>query len=382
MFRPASLLLSLALGLVACQAAAPSAAPEATPASPVPSATATPTATPVDVAALFLPQIVAATSARLEIDGAVEFGSQIGTIEGTLVYVGGDTDQVMTISLGGTPTTTASIHKAGAGYTKSGAGPWFRDASAPAAGKDVSSVLKSLKTLRDAGLESFDGQSVHRLELPAGTVLDPAAFGLTDPAMRSPRVELVFFATAEGRPVLMRATITWSQASGTTTIAVKMTADMRFAQIGGSLRVNAPAEVWSRFSSARFHYAMAYPGDWDVDATGKGFDRFASPADPFVLATRDKCTCTLTLNDLAKAEIAANKRSGFVLDSNVALTLGGQKARLVSMHGKIQGSPYVIYEALMVKGSYAYFVNWFSPKGHEAADLASFKAMLATFAIT
>jgi len=288
--------------------------------------------------------------------------------------------KVMAIAVGTSTSITETIHLAGRGYTKQGDGPWFQDSKAPVAGKDLGSFLKGVTALRDTGTETRHGALVHRLELPAGTVIDPAAVGFTDPSMKSPVVSIVFYADETGKPISLLLNVSWSQASGATTIPASMALELRFTASSPSF--HAPANVWGRFPSTRFHYAMARPADWNVSTSLKQADRFASPNEAFVLVDRVTTPSGTILNDAAKGEIAGARSSGFTLVTNQAITLGGQQGRILTFRGKVSGTAYVMYVAVTLKAGYGYEAFWFSPKGHDATDLALYRQMLATFTFT
>lgn len=360
-----------------------------TPATSTPEPTQSPTAstpgpqpspTPVDVAAVALPQLAKATSGKLTITGTIDAGTNSGTVSGTIDFAGSDSDQVFTVAAGGAPVTTETIHAAGVGYTKKGPGPWFQDAVAPASGKGMSNVLGGLSALTDAGTETRNGVLVHRLELPAGTILDPAAFGITDPTYIGPAVSLVFYASEAGKPVSMVVTVTWTQTVGTQSLPVKMVLEMAFDQLGGSVSVLAPGDVWVVYTSKRYHLRIAMLGDWDTDTTAKGIDYLVSPGDPFVGVDRF-ASRGISLNTWAKASIAYDKSHfKFMSNGNVGYTLAGVKARLLTFHATINHKKVVVYDVIGIKSGYVYEVYWQSPAGQEAGDLALLKAMLATFA--
>ncbi len=382
MFRRAAALLLAVLVLGGCSATpTPTPGQAATTApSPTLAGTVAPSPSPVDVASLFLPQIAALTRGTLDVSGTLTTGPQTGAVSGTIAFIGSDSDQVLTIATGATSLTTETIHLAGRAYSKQGDGPWFEDPTRPVAGKDLATVLKGVTALTDAGTETRHGLLVHRLELPAGTVIDPAAFGFSDPSMKSPTVSVVFYADETGKPVSMVVNASWSQVSGTTTIPVSMVLEMQFGPSSPSIQ--APTNVWARFSSTRFHYAMAHRADWDVSTADPRADRFASPGDPFVLIDRVKIPAGTILNDAARGEIAAAKSNGFAFVTNQAMALGGEPARLITFRGKVSGAAYVMYVAVTLRTGYGYEAFWFSPKGHEADDLALYRQMLATFSFT
>jgi hypothetical protein len=379
MFRRAATFVLAVLVLGGCKASPSTPTPgqpATTAPSAIPTATLAPSPSPVDVSSLFLPQIANVTRGVLDVTGSVTVGAQTGAVGGTIAFIGSDSDQVLTIAIGASTSTSETIHLAGQAFAKQGDGPWFLDPKPPVAGKDLMSVLKGVTTLRDTATETRNGVLVHKLELPAGTVVDPVAFGLTDPSMKSPAVSIVFYADETGMPISIHLDVTWSQASGATTIPASMELELRFTPSSPSFQ--APTNVWSRFTSTRFHYAMARPADWDVSTSDKMVDRFQGPADAFILVDRIKVPSGTILNDAARGEIAALRKGGFALLTNQATTLGGQPARLLAFRGKA----YVGYVAVTLRGGYGYESFWFDHTGHEATDLALYRQMLATFTFT
>lgn len=378
MFRRASILMVATMLLGACSSAVPATtAPVATQIAASSAPTPSPTAPP-DVAKLFLPQIIAATAGKIDLAGTLDLGGEAGALSGSYTFVGSDLDETLTTSLAGKVTTVAMIHKAGSAYTKVNTGPWLKDAAPPAAGKDLSSLLKGLTALTDAGLETKGGVSLHRLELPASAVLDPAAFGIAGAAFVDPKVTMVFFADDTGKPVYMSVTVTWTQNAQ----PISMTLDFHFVQLGGSLRVSAPEHVWPVFTSKRFGYRIAYPDDWDVDVTtSKTDDEFISPVeDTGAFVNRTKIS-GYTLNQIVSSVISYDKSLKYTFNSNVAYTLAGTKARFLTLHGTLtNGTKVVVYSVITLRGGYAYEIDWVSPADPEHAELVVFKQLLGTFA--
>ena len=376
---------AVVLVMAACQSnpatPATSAGAPTTSGEPSPTAAATeaPSPTP-DVSKLFVTQMLTATKAQMTLTGTFNVGEQIGDVSGQLTFVGGDTDQSMTVSIAGTTSTTHNVHVGTDGFTKIGDGPWFKDLVAPKAGQDLRTLLTALTSLVDKGVEQHGGVAAHRLELPTGTVVTPAQFGLTDPRIVSPTISLVFYADDTGKPLAMVVTVAWSQAVNGTAVPVTMTLDFAFSQIGGALTVAPPDNVWQVYTSKRFTYKLGYPSDWTTYLKDKTYDYYNSATDPFVAVGRI-ATHGVSLNALASSVVGYDK-SHFKASgvTNVAYKLTGVTARFLTFHATVNGKQVVIYEVLAVKGSYVYDVLWSSPKGNEAADLLIFKQMLGSFA--
>jgi hypothetical protein len=386
MLRLRALLVTFVLVAGACQSTpAPTPGPTGAAATlpdatQVASVTQEPSAAPVDVAAKFATQITAATKGSMTMTGSLEVGEQIGNVTGKLTFVGGDSLQSTTVTLAGKTSTTQTVRVGFTGWTKIGDGPWFQDAVAPKLGQDLRTVLKGLSGLVDKGVEQHDNVSAHRIELPAGTVLAPAQFGLTDPKIVSPTVALVFYADDTGKPLAMVLTVQWSQTVSGVATPVTMTLDFTINQLDGPLVVAPPDDVWGRYTSKRFHYTLGYPGEWSTYLKDKSYDYFESSSDPFVGVGRFKSS-GFTLNVWAKETIAYDKAHYKASNvSNVAYKLAGVTARYLTMYVTIKSKVYILYEVLAIKGGYVYDVYWQSPKGFDTANLAAFNAILATFA--
>jgi hypothetical protein len=374
MARIGVLLAGIALVLAGCAPAA-TETPTATPlvtASPAATPSPTPSPTPLDVATPFLAALHEARSARLATSGTFTVGGQIVDFTGTWTYAGSDTELSTTYSDG---RTVYNVTKAGLGFTKQGNGPWLPDEGPPTNG-DLWAAFQAISRLTATGTEQRDGEALHRLEIPAGTTLDLAHYGLA--SLANPTISVEFLAQEDGTPAYLIVTATGTTTVGDQVVPTTATIEWRFTQVGGSLVVNRPADVWQRFTSERFHYALAYPGEWDVVTTEKGFDLFISPGEPFAFAGRAKVPSGTTLNVVAKAEIE-NAKPQFKLDSNEAYTLDGRKARLLTFHGKVEGEKVVLYFVVSLKSSREYFVAWRAPAGNEAVDRATFEQMLSTY---
>jgi hypothetical protein len=159
-----------------------------------------------------------------------------------------------------------------------------------------------------------------------------------------------------------------------------MTLDYHYVQVGGSVTVISPA-VWSVFTSKRYGFRMAYPPDWDASVSDKSEDVFISPIDAEnVFAYRYKSD-GFTLNQFVQELVRYNKAHRYPLRTNVAFTLAGKKARLLTFRGALSdGTKVVAYSVLALNGVWVYELDWFSPVGLEVTDLATFKEMLGTFA--
>jgi hypothetical protein len=157
-----------------------------------------------------------------------------------------------------------------------------------------------------------------------------------------------------------------------------MSFEMTFSQLDAPQTIRAPEDAWTRFTSDRWGYSIAYPPGYDVDSD-KDYDYFFGPGAAFYTGSRTN-NRGFTLNVIANAEVESVKD---YLDTrsvtNDGITVGGLPARLLIASGKSPDLGRVLaLEAIVVKGKYAYSVIWFSEPGNEAADEALFRQAVST----
>lgn len=367
-----------ALFIAACQpgGAVPSGSPTT---DPTPRATPKPSPTP-DVAALFSAAYGSVKSGVLTMTGSLRIGDVQLTISGQDTFNGPDHEDSILTSVAGVSTTTRHVRVAGARYAKNGIGPWLEDSSS-ASGADFGAELGRLAaSVTDAGLEIRNGEKLHKLVPATGTKLDPTALGFGAADSTAEEGSVVFYATADGTPVALLLDASWTQPSGESTIDATLSLEVGFSDLGTRQTIRVPDHVWTVHASEQFAYQVAYPDTWD--ATGDTeVDIFVGPGESFAGIVRVELPDGMTLNILAKSEADTLREAYAAVEvTNDEYMLGGEKARLLKARGTDAGQPVVAYEALAIHGADVYSVSWYSPADHEAADLATFEAMLASFA--
>jgi hypothetical protein len=382
--RSIAFVVAMALQLAACSTTAPTAPPAATAAAP-PSAgpTAAPSPSPVDVSAPFLSRITTANTGRLTFTGSIARGTDIADATGSLTFAGSATEQVTTITRAGASSTTDSIHVHGLGYTKLGDGPWLKDSAGPHVGADLWTLVRGLTSVNDAGVDTRAGVAAHRIELPAGTVIPAGAFGLEAFGLVDPTVALVFYATEDGTPLGLALTASATETVAGQTSDVRLTLDLDYAELGGAVAVAAPDHVWNRFTSKRYHYAIAYPGGFSVDTSQRGFDYLNGPSVTHV-GGRRLTSHGRSLDSWSKTIINGHNaaRLEYTLLSKQAHSLAGTGGLLLTSKYREHGQWLICYEVIAIRGSYVYDVFWISPLKTSAADLATWEQMLTTFAFS
>jgi hypothetical protein len=383
-WRPRLLVLATAAGLAACQspANATPSAPASTvaptvevSAAPSPSAAAV-----VDVAPLFAQKMQSLGSGTVSIEGTATVGNIKVTVSGTNAFDGPDSQGTMTTTIGGVATTAETIAVAGKAYSKAGDGPWLAVATPKAS--DLATSLRGSggTSFTDKGTQNRAGTVVHELVASSGSAFDPSVLLGSATGVSNVTGTTTFYCSDDGTPVGATIQLSWTQAAGAQTLDATMTFDMAFSRLDAPQSIRAPEDVWQRFTAEKRGYSIAYPSNYDHTAK-QGFDYFIGSDQSFYFASRTDAQ-GYTLNLITLGEVSSAKSTlKTKAVSNEDFKVAGQQARLISAKGTSAslGGKVVFYEAIVVKGKFAYYVAWISQAGDEAADLALFKKALATF---
>jgi hypothetical protein len=379
--------------LTTSPAASPTAAPRTAGPSPsattMPTAAPTATAVPVDVAEAFVsalsdPQY----QARMTVTGSMTISGVVFPITGVTEVSRGDSHNLLSIALPGGDQTTETIKVAGTSYEVDH-GVWVKSSptAASAGGTtgtslDLNTLTGTVGGLRDTGVETHAGRSLHHLVLPSGISLPVAVFGLTDPSISNPSLSLEFWAEDDGNPAAMTMAASWDQQASGKTVPVTMTIDYAIAST--LVTISAPTELWAWRTSKTHKYQVAYPADWEVQAaaSAKKDDYYVGWDGSYVGVYRHK-TGGSTLNQITSyitkhlATWSALKSAK--LTSNKAITVDGVKGRVLTYRGTYQGDKEWVTEVVLVKGSYVTFVWLVTYHTQIDADRELFNTVLDTF---
>ena len=379
--RRGGIALVLAVLLGGCNTAAPSTAPIVTPGAGTPAPTIAPTSSPAaDVARLLAEQYGNVTSGGSTMTGTLLIGSVRATFTGTGQFNGPDSTQTLTTTVGGVDSTQKSAKVAGQRYLQVGNGPWLRNESSSGGGGSLEAELKdALDAGRDLDANAA-GSGNHTIEA-ADQPFDPVALGFAASASGG-KATYTFEAEPDGTPVSVGISATWRQTGQAAPADVSLELTLTFSDLNGNPRITAPADVWERFSSERWSYAVAHPADYDV-SSDDDYDYLIGPDGSFVSIGRAN-NRGFGLNLLATSEVASIKNLlGTKSVTNEGITVGGLDGRLLSGKGTSRdlGGKIVFHEVIAVQGKFAYYFIWFSEVGNEAADLATFRQLLSTVSI-
>lgn len=389
-----SFALALALALAACgsQNGSPSpvtvavASPTPTPLptaspteSPIPSPSPTPT---VDAAKPFLAIFTNPRfAANATITGTIEVGAVSYPVSGAYDIRGTDNRQSLTVAIPNASQVTESVTTAGITYVQKGS-LWYVKpaATTPATGNaSLASAMRSILAVTDVGIETRKGQDLHHLQPPSTAVIPVSAFGASDPTGDG-KVTIDFYVRDDGTPVVMSLALTWTQVSGATRTPAAMALDFEFSNVGGSIVISAPKQVWKTFTSKRYGYSIAYPDDWEVTPSKKKdkVDLFFSAEDTGVAVVRYP-TRGITLNEIVSGYRSyLKKESKAKVVSNMAVTVDSVKARQLEWSSVYKGDRIWHLETVVVRGKSVYFVVYSSYAALTATDRAAADAFVST----
>ncbi|HUQ44651.1 MAG TPA: hypothetical protein VM451_09630 [Candidatus Limnocylindria bacterium] len=381
--RAAATLFSAAVLVGACGGSTPgtpnppTGAPTTAPTTAVVTATPIPTAAP-DTAALLAAEYAKVTSGELRLDGTLRIGDVQATFVGVSKSNGPDESSTLTTTLGSQASTEQRVRVAGRRYVQRGGGPWLVDPST-GGGSGFSDLLKNaLKAAvdLDAGVA---GAANHRVEA-ADQPFDAVSAGFAKTATNG-RATYTFLAKPDGTPVSVKLAATWTQPGQTGDVDAALDLTMAFTGLNTKPAVAAPSPVWQSFVSDRWDYSVAYPNDYDYDKD-KDADYFIAPTYGAVSVGRGDAD-GYTLNQVATSELVLAKQLLKAKNgTNEAATLGGIKARAITVSGTNDGVKVIYFEVIAVHGKNVYAVVWFGEEGDNEAQRAVFSQMLSTFQFT
>jgi hypothetical protein len=374
-------LILLLLTLSGCGGAAAPAQTASPSPSPTPTVAPTPSPTPIDTAAAFVkvmanPQF----SANVVVTGKLTIGKLEVAMSGEMALSGRDSRSSITLDMPGAPQTTESVTVGVDGYKRTKPGPWLGEAKS-SSGTSMTDALARLLNASDAGVVTKNGQALHHIVPTGGFSIPPSAVGLTDPAITDPKTSVDFYALADGTPALLALSISWTQTAGGQSTPCTVQMDMAFRDVGTAIAIQAPEDVWATTTSKRFNYSVAHPSDW-VLVEAKANDEFG-PSGQSIVYVAPQQVGTVALAAFGDQLVATYNKEFSVAkpESDVASKLGGQAARLLTYHWKsAAGQNLVLYDAVTVRAGTGWEVFLIDVAGNEAADLALFETLVASFA--
>jgi uncharacterized membrane protein len=385
------LALAFALGACGGSAQGPASDPSTTATAPSATVEPTPTATPIDIAGEFAAQMLARTQVKAEITGSVEVGGVVGVVSGTVESVGSDLHERMVVSFDEMPPQeTERIVDADAWYTLDDQGIWLRHlgpTSGASTGLDalVNDALAHSERLVLAGTEMVDGDRLRRLEIQPPPQITPDMLGMVDPTIADFEADVAFFAEDDGTPAGVVVNAAWVQGEDAVPGLVEMV--YRFDWGATDVRVTAPEDPWQMHAGDELGYQMAYPVNWVArhePAAGNllATDRFLGTVDDQVqVVAYPDLQGIPTAEDWFRASAQTLLRD-FGTEPEVANTLSladGSEVRILTLHYDEGPDRLFFQQAVVVRGTRAWDINWYSFAGSEARDGATLLKMLLTF---
>jgi hypothetical protein len=357
---------------------APAGSPSPTaPAAPVTSPSPTPD---ISSAALRTLSRMPVTGMEGDVSGTLTSSAGAWPVSGTISVVGASQQSDLELTVGSATQASHLVVADGKAYVEQGSGPWFAAPAraggyGPTSGATLDSLVTSITSATDVGVESHAGQQLHHLTTNASTNVAPIAFGFADSSITGAALTVDLYADDSGTPVLLAVSGGWQQRIGASVAAVTAAFDVKLRASPAS--VTAPEEVWSTFSSKRYLYHAAKPADWTYTAKPT-VDELVSPED----AGMDLAS-TVTHESLAQVTadvINANVRSfGKKPEHTESITIAGAPARLLTYHVTQNNVKLYFLEAVVVHNGRGYALSYADLAGSEGPDRATFLEFLGTF---
>jgi len=383
--------LVLAVALTACAAGGTQQSDQPS-SSHAASIEPTPTATPVDIPSEFAAQMLASSEFRADISGTLQVGDNAGEINGVMDVVASGSHQRVVISFPEMePQETEEIVLADASYALED-GIWIRAETDPGSGggdSGLESIFVAALAHPDrlvlAGTETIDGERLHRLEIRPAPEISAEMLGFADPSVTEFEATLAFVAEDDGTPAGLIIEANWLQGEE----AMEGQMDMRFRLDEGThdVQVIAPEDPWEVRVGVELGYRMAHPVDWAVSYRPENEEYFAiddylGPVDDevHVVAYPDLQGATGTDEWFRWSAISLVQDFGTEpeIATEFALT-DGSKVRVLTLH-YMEGATKVFFQqAVIVRGTQAWDVDWYSLAGNEAEDEETLLQMLGTF---
>jgi hypothetical protein len=371
----------------ACGSNGPTPAPS-TPEQALPSASTAPTAsaspspspepTPVDASAAFVAAISdPAFTANVALTGTSKLGSVTTTTAGTMDVHGRAAHVVTTTTTGKTKVRTESLVGNGARFIAR-YGLWFAAGDAPT--NDLAATLRGITTgVTDTGVETKDARDLHHLTIQSPATL-AAAISLAAKGISNVEAAIEAWAEEDGTPVLASIHATWDQAvSGRTAHGTK-DLQLAFSNVGSSVDVIVPTDLWKLATSKRYHYGLAYPTDWEPELNKKGYTDAYFGFDGQTVYVDRFSVGSASLNQVSsELKNHPNTFTGYrsvKILSNKSGRLGPQRARVVELSGTYEGKKHWWLVYFAVKGGNTYWMELRTDVKTTGAD----RALAAKFA--
>jgi len=185
----------------------------------------------------------------------------------------------------------------------------------------------------------------------------------------------------DGRPMAIVVNMAWTQPVDGVATPATMTLELTYAGTAGGVAIVAPEHVWSRYTSGRFHFSVAYPDRWTTDTTDHYDDFLNGPGVTHVGGRRLKAGGR-SLASWTKTIVGIHGDSpkDYVLLGNDPTTLAGDAARMLTSTYHDYGQKLICFEVLALHGAHLYDIFWVSPITTRDAGLVTFRQMLSTYA--
>jgi hypothetical protein len=316
------------------------------------------------------------------------------TVSGDYTAAGGSSLTHLTLEVPG----VSSIEQGsgtinGVSYELTDGGYWVvsSPSASPSAGAGTSNspfskAFEGVTGFTLAGTTTVHGRTLYLLKATGVPSIDASAFGVTDPSVSGFTASFVFLAEADGAFAGFDMKATWTQSVNGESVPASMDLRWNVVQSGPSVRVVAPADVWTSHSSSTLGYRLLYPASWDVSfvpaetGTMEG-DQFLGPEDGEIHVYHyADVPADVTPNAwFRESAQLIEKNLGGTPEVLTNTTVGELTVRIFTLHGSDEYGPYYFQEAAVFGEGEAWDLDWFSNPGTESADETLFLKVVQSF---
>ena len=295
------------------------------------------------------------------------------SVAGATATLGGDYEatnsgdahvRLTATTAGGMQVVTSLLNSGGKSYAASGDGPWVTQpepVGTGATGENIDTVVSAVTSVTDEGVVSRNGQPLHHLSPPVGTVVDPAEFGFTGPSFRQTKTSLDFYAQSDGTPAVIVIDASWKQKTGTGSIPASVEIDLNLVNFGQPVTIASPTDAWTYYTSKPFQLTAGYPSDWSTGHDSGG-DTITSPSGDWLWLESQTGYAGADLTKVASEHAGTVQqvwaKSGYTLASadSVAQSVGNAPARITYMTDATNHASIV--DCLVLSGDRIYVIQY------------------------
>ena len=320
-------------------------------------------------------------SGDLTATGTMTSDDKTYPMTGTLRYSRSESDAEFTVNPAG-PSEIAysfgrSIVAGTSCYEMAPNGAWIINTTATAMMHPIAGAIAGAEGFEESGIVRRGGTTLHRLVPTSNSHIPASVFGLTDASVRDFETTMAFLVLPDATPKWLEFGASWNEGPEDAPVPNSLVLDFDLSGLGDEVAIDAPADVWKTFSSARNGYTIALPSDWEVSESGE--------ADVFMAPNLDDAIAMISEETRLSPDewghqifVGFTEEPGAEPEMADRIEVDGAPGWFFGQH--VDGSDELYLVVAFVRGGRGYALVWSSPAGDEDADLETFQEIAGNFA--